>query len=101
MAAKKTAIEKWLASKTRDYNKGVELYAAHPTAMRGLVNTLQRKQNKFTEGKLVYALEKAAAADKSGRAAQLKKKGSASRGKRSAKPVTPPPPKPLPDEEEE
>ncbi|MEO1258490.1 MAG: hypothetical protein AAFZ15_06825 [Bacteroidota bacterium] len=79
--AKKSEIEKWLTSRARDYNKGVELYAKHPTAVRGLVNTLQRKRNKFTEAKLAYALEKAAAADKAGRTAELKKKEKTSAGK--------------------
>ena len=81
IAAKKTDIQKWLASKNKDYDAGVKIYAEHPTAMRGLVNTLQRKQNKFTEGKLLYALEKAAEHDKSGKTAAIKKKEQPSKRK--------------------
>lgn len=85
MATNKTPIERWLSSKKKDYQTGVRLYAEHPTAIRGLVNTLQRKENEFTRQKLVYALKKAAEADKSGKAKMLKKKGQTSARKSGGK----------------
>lgn len=83
MAAKKSPIQNWLDSKERNYQEGVNLYAQHPTAMRGLVNTLQRKENDYTREKLVYVMEKAAQADTDGATKKLKKKGKKPAGKKS------------------
>lgn len=82
-------IKNWLDSKERDYDQGVKLYAAHPTATKALVNNLQRKQTKQMEEKLVYVLEKALAADSEVGAETLKKKG---KGKGKQVKETPPAP---------
>lgn len=82
----KSDIEKWLDGEERDYQKGVELYAAHPTAQRGLLSTFQRKMTSFTIEKLAYALQKAAEADAAGDTEALKKKGKASSKKKATKP---------------
>jgi hypothetical protein len=84
--AKPSTIQEWLDSKERYYNEGVKLYAEHPTALRGLVNNLQRKQTTQMEEKLVYVLEKALAADGDGSTETLKKKGKT--GAKGKKPVT-------------
>lgn len=93
MATKKSPIQAWLDSKERNYQDGVKLYAEHPTAIRGLVNTLQRKENDYTREKLVYVLEKAAEADAEGATKALKKKGKQPSAK--AKPKTPKKVKPV------
>jgi hypothetical protein len=88
-------IKQWLESKERDYNEGVKLYAEHPTAMRGLVQNLNRKQTAQMEDKLVYVMEKALAADGDGSTETLKKKG---KGKQVKE--TPPAPPAEPAKEE-
>jgi hypothetical protein len=93
-------IKQWLDSKERDYQTGVKLYAAHPTAMRGLVNNLQRKQTAQMEEKLAYVLEKAAAADAEIGTENLKKKGK-DKGKQEPVKETPPAPPAEPAREPE